>query len=92
MAKQPTKAQQRRWTEIRLLGCIICEGIAEIHHCFTGGGGRKNHDHVIGLCNRHHTGKDGIHTLSRKIWEPIYGTEQELIDKTNKLIYNGEKS
>jgi hypothetical protein len=84
--KAPTRAQERRWTNIRLMGCIVCRGVAEIHHCFTGSGGRKKHDLTIGLCFRHHRGVEGIHPLSRNIWEPIYGTEQKLLDKTNAIL------
>ena len=36
---------------------------------------------VIGLCHPHHRGKQGIHTLSRRMWEPIYGSEAEHLDR-----------
>ena len=86
VSKQPTKAQRKRWEQIRALGCIVCQSYsAEIHHCFTGGGGRKDHDKVIPLCIPHHTGIDGIHR-SRKRFAENYGTEQELLDKVETML------
>ena len=88
MANQPTKAQRARWEQIRALGCIVCQAwAAEIHHCFTGGGGRKDHDKVIPLCNRHHVGDlHGIHKIGRKTWQQAYSTEQELLDKVEAML------
>ena len=86
----PTKAQRARWSRIAEFGCMICGSPAEIHHCFTGGGGRKNHDKVIPLCPEHHRGAQGIDGrhfgMSKKKWQTIYGTEQELLDKLNSLL------
>ncbi|OWK42174.1 hypothetical protein FRUB_04252 [Fimbriiglobus ruber] len=53
----------------------------EIHHTGTGAGGRKDHAKVIGLCHTHHRGEQGIHTLSRKVWEPIFGTEEQHLQR-----------
>ena len=87
MANAPTKAQRAKWEIIRALGCCVCESYqAEIHHCYTGMGGRKNHDAVIPLCTRHHRGDRGIHTIGRKTWRAEYGTEQELIERTNAML------
>jgi hypothetical protein len=85
-AKKPTKAQRIRWEKIREMGCIICGNHAAIHHCFTGGGGRKDHDKVIALCETHHTGNQGIHTLSRKAWTKIYNGEEYYMQKTKELL------
>lgn len=86
MANTPTREQRARWEEIRALGCVVCGGwYPEIHHIETGGGGRKNHDRVIPLCANHHTGPAGIHQR-RKGWQEIYGTEAELLEKTNQLL------
>lgn len=86
MAKAPTKKQRERWEKIRALGCILCGGIASIHHLGTGAGGRKDHDKVIPLCWAHHQGSDGIHTLGRKVWQVIYGNEEELLEKLGRLL------
>lgn len=64
--KAPTKSQRARWERIRELGCSVCLMPAAIHHCETGGGGRKDHDKVAALCYIHHQGERGIHTLGRK--------------------------
>ncbi len=85
--KSPTKAQQKRWTNIRLLGCIICGGVVEIHHCGTGAGGRKDHSKTIGLCFHHHSGLwFGIHSVGREKWQLMFGTENELLAKTNIIL------
>lgn len=81
----PTTAQRKRWEVIRSLGCIVCFHPAEIHHCFTGKGGRKDHDKVIPLCTLHHTGQRGIHR-GRKAWQATYGTEEQLIETVAALI------
>jgi len=86
MSKAPTKAQRARWAAAVEYGCVICGAPAEIHHCETGMGGRKNHDKFITLCYRHHRGEQGIHTLGRKRWQATYGTEQELMTRINNLI------
>ncbi len=85
---KPNKAQRERWSKIADLGCLLCGGPAEIHHCFTGAGGRKNHDKVIPLCPEHHRGKNGIdgRYISKKQWQAIYGTEQELLDRLEKML------
>jgi len=82
----PTKTQRDRWRRIAEIGCLICAQPAEIHHCLTGAGGRKNHDKVIGLCYLHHRGKQGIHFMGRKAWARICGTEQELLDKIDLMV------
>jgi len=85
MAKAPTKKQRTRWNRLTALGCITClllghhDTPAGIHHCDTGAGGRKDHDKVLPLCHYHHQGDQGLHTLSRPVWEPLYGTEQYLM-------------
>lgn len=85
---RPTSAQRIHWGKIAKRGCRVreCSQPAEIHHCLTGAGGRKDHDKVIGLCAHHHRGQQGIHTLSRKVWEPIYGTEAYHLEQTAKEL------
>ncbi|MCK9622185.1 MAG: Ref family recombination enhancement nuclease [Methylobacter sp.] len=87
MAKQPTKSQRKRWELIRGLGCIVCRAwLAEIHHCGTGAGGRKDHDKVIPLCPVHHTGIYGIHKIGRKRFAENYGTEEELMQQVEERL------
>lgn len=84
----PTKLQRTRFDAVANLGCIIpdCNHAACIHHCETGMGGRKNHDRVLPLCYDHHQGKEGIHTLSRRVWQKKFGTEQELMDRVSSML------
>jgi len=86
MSNAPTKEQKAKWEKMRALGCVLCGATASIHHCGTGMGGRKDHDKVAPLCHEHHQGKQGIHTLGRKRWQQIYGTEQELMAKVDRLL------
>lgn len=46
--------------------CFVCGMIQGLHshHCFFGNPGRKNSEKYglkVWLCQRHHTGQDGIH-------------------------------
>lgn len=83
----PTKQQREKWRRIGEIGCMICGAQPELHHCFTGAGGRKNHDHVIPLCWTHHRSPQaGIHGMGRKAWQKKYGTEQELLDKLDLML------
>lgn len=93
-----TAVQKKRWAAIIELGCIVgpsphCEGRMTIHHCFTGGGGRRDHDKTIGLCMGHHTGDDGIDgpRLGKRRWQAKYGTETELLLLTNAMLTSPKK-
>ena len=90
IANLPTKEQKRYWDRVRSLGCIICGRPAEIHHCETGMGRKKDHNKVISLCFWHHRGNiDGmaIHT-GKKIFEGRFGTEKELMEKVENMLNN----
>jgi hypothetical protein len=85
--RPPTAAERAHWENVRSLGCSVCRAAhPEIHHCGTGGGGRKDHLKVIPLCHFHHRGEQGIHTLSRKVWEQIYGSEQSHLDRVASSV------
>lgn len=88
MSKQPTKAERAMWDRLASMGCIICASPASIHHAETGMGGRKDHKKVIPLCHYHHQGDEGIHTLSRRVWQQKYGTEQELMIKAQERLWD----
>lgn len=91
MIKAPTKAERSRWQHIVSLGCVICGRPAMLHHCGTGMGGRKDHSRVLGLCFLHHQGRAGIHTIGRKVWRDIFGTEEQLMELTEKKLIEREK-
>lgn len=80
---KPTLEEKRYHAKVRELGCIVhlCGAPAAVHHAETGAGGRKDHMKVLPLCYHHHQGDQGIHTLGRRRWQAIYGTEQELMAK-----------
>lgn len=83
MSNKPTVADRKYWHQIKEFGCIIkgCDNPPHIHHALTGAGGRKNHRKVLPLCHYHHQGDEGLHTLSRRVWEEKYGTEEELLEQ-----------
>lgn len=88
-SRPATAAERAYWERVRALGCMArgCgRADPEIPHCGTGGGGRKDHMKVIGLCPLHHRGELGIHTLSRRVWEPIYGTEAEHLERVSLAL------
>ena len=70
------------------LGCIICQRPAEIHHLRAGMGMGQRSADVIPLCPEHHrTGGHGIaFHAGRKTWEARFGTEVELLQKTQELL------
>lgn len=78
----PTAEIKRYWDAVAALGCVVCQSTWQttIHHVHGGscpglrGMGQKSSDWlVIGLCQRHHTGKDGIDgSLGVRSWEERY--------------------
>lgn len=79
--KAATKAQQRRFTDLQMVGCIACriEGLADDHrpepadiHHITMGGRRLGHDYTIPLCPWHHRGV-GVAGLSDSVLEASKG-------------------
>ena len=93
--KPPTAEQRKRWDKIVALGCAVknheCEPrVITIHHCFTGAGGRKDHDKVIALCYNHHIshdyGIDGRGEFSKITWQENYNTEQYYLDEVTKQL------
>lgn len=86
--KPPTKPEKTHMALVKNMPCVIC-GIkpVDVHHAGTGMGGRRDHMKVLPLCKNHHQGKEGIHTLGRKIWREKFGTEDYFLklieDKLN---------
>ena len=60
--------------------CCICGKAppSAAHHIETGMGRKKKHMKTIPLCDFHHQGQMGIHTLGKKAWQKKFGTEREL--------------
>ena len=89
------KADKERYQKLSELGCIVCviyEGVwspCEIHHP-NGRTGNGNQE-TLGLCFRHHReGSNNKMYVSRHPWlaefEDRYGSEEWLLEETNKLI------
>jgi len=67
--KPPTAAQKRRWSKVVELGCLICDGPAEIHHCLHDCGmSQRDHDQVAPLCPGHHLVADGSRHKDPGAW------------------------
>jgi cytochrome c peroxidase len=90
------KAESDHLSRAQELGCIACHVIgysgtpAEIHHLRkgVGAGQRSSHYRAIPLCPHHHrTGGYGeaIHA-GQKAFENKFGTEEELLEKTTKML------
>lgn len=82
------RADPKHLARVRELGCIICGGPASAHHIRHGQGMEQKADdrEAIPLCYYHHQGEQGIHHLGTKRWQAIYGTEQDLLQKTLQLL------
>lgn len=75
------KAEREHMAKVAEMPCIVCGNFpVQVHHALTGGGGRKNHMKVLPLCYLHHQGAEGIHTIGRKPWQNLHGTETELLE------------
>ena len=91
--KSKTKAEKERLQTIAEMPCYACfqdgrETNAEVHHIRsqTGLGLRPSHFATIPLCPTHHRyGKVSVH-LGKKAFVERYGTEQEILEKTNREI------
>ncbi|BAQ91568.1 HNH endonuclease [uncultured Mediterranean phage uvMED] len=91
--KVKTKAEKERLQTIAEMPCYACfqdgrETNAEVHHIRsqTGLGLRPSHFATIPLCPTHHRyGKVSVH-LGKKAFVERYGTEQEILEKTNREI------
>ena len=76
------------------LGCIVCKKLgydgtpAEIHHVKRFGA-KRDHTQVIPLCPHHHrTSKESYH-LNPLWFSEKFGTQQELLEETMRLV-NGK--
>lgn len=76
-------------TAVAELGCMICNGPAQIHHAkggsmrfveSAGAGLRTGDDCALPLCANHHTGREGIHTIGVQTWEARFGDQAEMLN------------
>lgn len=88
--KAATAAEKAHLRRVAELGCMVCKMPAQVHHCGTHLGGGRDHMQVIPLCATHHTNGGygvAIHA-GKKAWQANYGTEQEMLDKVDKMLVN----
>ncbi len=89
-----TKAERRRFEILKSsIGCIACGNPVFCHaHHLLSGGRRISHLHTIPLCQECHVGNElSTHKTKRKFIE-TYGTDEELLERTNDLIAQFEAS
>ncbi len=93
-----TASEKRHSAAIHEMRCIVTGQPTVIeHHCFNGGGGRKDHFKTIPLAPYMHTKvlrqayglttRRAIHE-NRKLFEETYGTENELLLRTYEALDN----
>ena len=72
------KIDKDRFDKLRQIGCIACLKKGRITEPVI--------HHTIPLCPQHHNmGNASVH-LNKKLFEHLYGTEQELLKETNLKI------
>ena len=80
------KEDKKRFDNLRELGCVACgANNVVIHHIrkHTGLSLRPDHQDTIPLCPKHHNmGNESIH-LNKRLFEDKFGTEKQLLIKTN---------
>ena len=91
--RSPTADEKRHMAAVAALGCCVCRrefGIyspAGIHH--TDGKTKPGaHKRVLPLCDKHHqTGGYGVALHAGRVeWERRYGTQEELMEWTNRRL------
>ena len=95
MRGRPPNKEEKAWLDaICQIGCIVCLNEFGIYtpcmpHHIAGKTKPGAHKLTIGLCDGHHqNGGEGIafHATGKKTWENRYGTQQELLEQTKKLV------
>ena len=93
--KNMNKSDKRRFMHLRELGCVACgSNNVVIHHIrkHTGLSLRPDHQDTIPLCPKHHNmGNESIH-LNKRLFEKKFGTEKQLLIKTNMKINELERN
>lgn len=79
--KSKTKKERDHLNLVASQGCMVCDNKnVNVHHIRESGEPR-DHFKTIPLCYDHHQGSNGIHTLGKKSWCKIYGSELDLLEK-----------
>lgn len=77
MTKRASTAERHHMAWVAEQGCIVCQSPCQVHHITEMGHGRISRDNflVVGLCEPHHTGQWGIHSLSRIKFAALYDVD-----------------
>lgn len=86
-----TKEKKIRFELLAEMGCMICGAQAQIHHCKglefgTGIALKAQDDKTFPLCEHHHTGREGFHTIGKKTWERLFGSQRSFLNTANLLL------
>jgi hypothetical protein len=94
--KKATAAEREHMDKIANMDCIIyngdCAGHTIVHHKTNAGMGlRASHFDTMPICWAHHdaqTSLDFGHSVHKgtKVFEKRYGTQAELLKKTNQML------
>ena len=91
----PTRKEKYYWGLLcSEVGCIVCRTYHGnintycLPHHIDGRTKKGCHMNVIPLCSEHHDRhqKEGIHFMSRKVWEEKYGKQEDLKAICDKLL------
>ena len=75
--RPPKQKDHMNWVASQ--GCMICNGVACVHHIRISGDTRDDMK-TIPLCWDHHQGPNGIHFLGKHVWREEYGHELDMLD------------
>ena len=85
------KKRREYYGKVAGIGCLICGNNTDIHHCYGNQfPAKREHRPVIPLCHKHHQGDGGIHD-GKESFENYYGTQDELLLKTEAYL-NGKET
>lgn len=91
------KADKARLGAFERIGCMACRqlgyyAVPEVHH-LKSGNRRRGHQFTVPLCPAHHRGANHdpeMHgpslALSPRSFHAAFGTDEELLAKTNELL------
>ena len=84
------KERKARFESLSEYGCIICMRPPEIHHLigykYSSLSKKADDSNTIPLCVEHHRGQQGIHHMGMRVWEEVFGTQEQLLNKLNKRL------
>lgn len=85
----PTERAER-FNRLSEMGCFVCGSPPQIHHlvggCRRGVSQKAPDEQTIPLCQHHHTGAEGVHTLGVKTWEAHYGTQESMLMSVDQVL------